>query len=711
MSINKIQQLLHETFGHQGFKGPQQEVIEHLIAGNDALVVMATGAGKSLCYQLAGLIRDGVTVVISPLIALMKEQVLHLEQLGLKAVCVHAALSWQEVEELESQLLMGELDYLYLSPEKLLNEDMQNLLHQIDIALFAIDEAHCIWRWGEQFRPEYQQLSLLSKQFPRVPRVALTATAGKICRDAVINELALQQARLFEDELDRKNIYYWLQPKKSAKEQLTKFINLRHQNHCGIVYCQTRKKTQDITDYLRQQNFSVGCYHAGMTTEERWQVQSQFLKGNVKVMVATVAFGMGINKPDIRFVAHMDLPRNLESYYQEVGRAGRDGEPADAWMVFGLRDFQLLSQWIEHSDHDETRKQWEREQLFELLNYVIDGNCRRRNLLPGFGIETQHNCEHCDNCQLSSNEEDDNKLAAQALSAVYRCGQNTGIDYLIKVLRGKRVKQVLENNHQQLSVFGIGKSYTEIYWRAVFFRLLQMGAIQLHGDYCELVKLTSKSKPLLNLAIPFSFYKFHYFKEVDYQSHRSYRNHVSEQSSELYKMLWTKRWQLASENKMLDYQIVSDRTLLDLSTQMPLELSQLTEIEGFARETIRRYGEQFLEVVQRYQQQQQHQLDELLSVLTDPVTQKDLENYALHQQLTLQQLAHQLANYIQLKLVRVEEILPVSKDELYLFQRGWTFTHVESDYAMARKYLEQSKDIDIQSCWLPCLFAEFSQKT
>lgn len=712
MQSNIIQHTLNETFGHKEFKGLQQEIIEHLIEGNDALVVMATGAGKSLCYQLAGLIREGVTVVISPLIALMKEQVLYLEQLGLKAVCVHAALSWQEVEELESQLLMGDLDYLYLSPEKLLNEEMLNLLHRIDIALFAIDEAHCIWRWGEQFRPEYQQLSLLAEQFPRVPRVALTATAGKICREAVASELALHDSRLFEDELDRKNLYFWVQPKKSAKEQLHKFIRQRHQHHSGIVYCQTRKKAQDIAGYLRQQEFEVGYYHAGMTAEDRWRVQHKFLKGQIKIMVATVAFGMGINKPDIRFVAHMDLPRNLESYFQEVGRAGRDGLAADAWMVFGLRDVQLLSQWIKHSEHDENRKQWEREQLVELIHYVIDGNCRRKNLLPVFGIETQDNCYHCDNCNLSHHQEKNSELSAQALSAVFRCGQNVGIDYLIKVLRGKLIKLVTENNHQQLSVFGIGKAFSEIYWRAVFFQLLRLGAIELHGEYCERVKLTTKSKPLLNFSTSFAFYKFHFFNDGDYLSHRIYdlkydKNDDSERAADLYQMLWKKRLELATENKLLDYQIVPDGTLKDLCAQMPLKLTQLARVEGFARETIRRYGEQFVRVIQFCQQQQKEQLTRLLSFLPKQLRQQHLEAYALEHQITLQQLALQITRYIQLNLVHAKDILPVTEEEVRRLKMGWKFSHPETEYTPARKYLGQHTDLDIHPCWIPCFFAEF----
>ncbi len=708
MQLNNIQQILHDTFGHKSFRGQQQQVIEHLIDGNDALVVMATAAGKSLCFQLAGLVREGITVVISPLIALMKQQVQNLEQLGLKAVCVHAALRWQEVEELESQLLMGELDYLYLSPEKLLNKDMQDLLHRLDISLFAIDEAHCIWRWGEHFRPEYQQLSFLAEEFPRVPRVALTATAGKHCRAAIINELALQHARVFEDELDRKNIYYWVQPKKGAKQQLLNFLQLRHRHHCGIVYCQTRKKVELITDYLNSQGFSAGFYHAGMTSEHRWQMQKHFLKGEIKIMVATVAFGMGINKPDIRFVAHMDLPRNLESYYQETGRAGRDGLSADAWMVFGLRDVQLLSQWIESGHQDENFKQWERAQLAELLHYTIDGQCRRKNLLSVFGLTFQNCCHHCDNCNKMLQPEQNNTVAAQALSAVYRCGQKTGIDYLIKILRGKTVKAVVENDHQKLSVFGVGKDFSEIYWRAVFFQLLKQGAIQLHGDYYDQVKLTFRSKPLLNQSTSFTFYTFHFFSTRDY--HSQYRfNPALNHATELFEMLYQKRSQLAANNNLLDYQIVLDNSLHDLCVQLPLQLKQLTNIEGFASETIRLYGKQFIGVIARYRQQQQNQLEHLLALLEVPVSQQQLENYALAHHLTLQQLAHQIAGYIQLGLIRAETILPISRVEIELLENGWPFSQADSAYRLARDYLLQHENIAIDPCWIPCFFAEFAQ--
>ncbi len=707
MNKIKIDDILNRTFGHKKFKGSQQQIIEHLIDGQDALVIMATGAGKSLCYQLPGLVRVGVTVVVSPLIALMKEQVFELEQLGLNAVCVHSSLSWREVEELESQLLMGALDFLYLSPEKLLNEQMQVLLHRIDIALFAIDEAHCIWRWGEQFRPEYQQLSFLAEDFPRVPRVALTATAGENCRDEIVKTLAIGGAKIFEDEIDRKNIYYWVQPKKNAKDQLIKFLHARHANHCGIVYCQTRKKTEEFCSYLNQNKFSAGCYHAGISADERWQVQDAFLKGQLKIMVATVAFGMGINKPDIRFVAHVDLAKNLESYYQEVGRAGRDGLAADAWMLFGLRDFQQLSQWINNSEHDEQRKSWESSQLQDLLKFVIDSQCRRKNLLPSFGLQLNSDCLYCDNCGFPGRVAENSTAAAQALSAVFRCGQKFGIDYLIKVLRGKKIKSIESNRHEKLAVYAMGKEHSELYWRAVYFHLLLKGALTLHGEYCDLVKLTVNSKKFLNFKENFKFSRFHFYTDQDYHSQRIIEKTENEQ---LFKMLYACRQKLAGEHDILDYQVVSDLTLIELCETMPADDKALLKIEGFAIEKITRYGERFLAEIKQYLKDVALEVIELKNKFPKPATQNELEKYALENKITLHNLAKKLAQYIQLNLLNVEDILPINKAELEKLQLQWPCSHHGAGYAEARKLLNENDRIKLHHCWLPCLKATFGEQ-
>ncbi len=694
-----IQHNLQRIFGFHHFRGKQGEIIQHLVAGEDALVVMATGSGKSLCYQLAGICREGVTVVISPLIALMRAQVAELEQLGVKAASWHSGLNWQQEQELESQLKVGELDFIYLSPEKLLSESVINILHNIDISLFAIDEAHCIWKWGHDFRPEYQQLSLLAKEFPRIPRIALTATAGNQCKQAIVEQLGLDNAQIFIDQLDRANLYYWIQPKKGANQQLLAFISQRHLNHSGIVYCQTRKKADETAAFLESEGFSSAVYHAGLSSEQRWQNQQQFLSNKVAIMVATVAFGMGINKPDIRFVAHMDLPRNLESYYQEIGRAGRDNKPADVWMVFGLRDYQQLNQWIEQDQLEPLQYQWEQQQLRSLLNFVVQGNCRRKNLLAAFDTELENDCGHCDNCDHQSVLIDTTESARLALSACYRCGQKFGVDHLIKVIRGQKAKSIFEVGHEQLSLYGKGNDYKTEYWRGVFLNLIQQDKLRLHGEFSELVKLTDHCRELLAGNETFANYPIYYFKNEDYTKHRQrddYRQHL------LYQSLLEARSQLASKNKLLEYQVCPETTLLEVLNKMPSSHDDLKDVEALGTSKAKKYGDKLLQVVAEYVQQQKQQLQKIKQSLRQQRDQQSLEQYALQEKITMLDLASFFSEQIRIGNMEVEHWLPLSKSDWKQITE-----QLENTEQSKQRKLLRAMDLDLENYWFQCIQSHF----
>jgi len=696
-----INHLLHHTFGHKKFRGSQRDVIEHLINGENALVIMATGSGKSLCFQIPGLIREGVTVVISPLIALMKDQVFALQQLGIKAACLHADIHWQEMEELESQIKMQELDFLYLSPERLIHESMQDIFNRIDISLFVIDEAHCIWRWGYQFRPEYQQLSFIVENFPKIPRIALTATAGKLCKQAILDELQISENSVFEDDLDRENICYWVQPKHQAKDQLLTFIKNRHfendSYHSGIIYCQTRAKTEQLTTFLRKEGIHASFYHAGIESEQRWNIQNGFLKGEIPIIVATVAFGMGINKPDIRFIAHMDLPKNLDAYYQEIGRAGRDGEPADAWMLFGLRDFQQLSSWLQGSQLSLQKEEYEKEQIQALLKYVISGSCRRINLLKAFDFDYKNQCENCDNCFSPRSKVEGSKVAAMALSTIYRTGQKFGIDHLIKVLRGKKTASILKNNHNQLSVFGLGSEKSLLYWRAVFFQLLQQQAISFHGQYCELVKLNSSSKLFLKFESEFSFFELHYFNSIQYSENR-HKGELLHQP--LLQMLRNCRSQLADKFHLLAFQIVAEVSLMELAENPLTDSSKLQNIEGFADEKIQLYGQHFINVCIDYKRQMQQQAQQLLLELGEDIKQKSLEQYVINKQMTLQQLSKLISQLISLSLLSLDEILPFINPVIMDLSNSTELTPITFNNQHIKESMQSHK---ISTIWLPCI--------
>ncbi len=440
--MQKAVEVLNSLYGYDSFRGHQAEIIEHVSAGNNALVLMPTGGGKSLCYQIPSLLRDGVGIIISPLIALMQDQVGAMQQLGVKAAFLNSTLSHGEQNELEQQLLSGQLDLLYIAPERLIKPYTLDLLSRCELALFAIDEAHCVSQWGHDFRADYLSLSLLSERFPNIPRIALTATADIRTRKEIIERLSLTGSNAYISGFDRPNIRYAIANKTTPKKQLLAFLQQRKQE-AGIVYCLSRKKVEDTAQWLSEQGFNALPYHAGLTAQLRQTHQNRFLREDGVIIVATIAFGMGIDKPDVRFVAHLDLPKSIEAYYQETGRAGRDGQPADAWMIYGLQDVVRLQQMAQGSDGSEQFKRAEQHKLEAMLGLCEVTSCRRKVLLSYFADEAPSQCGNCDNCQLPPVTWDATEAAQKVLSCVYRTGQRFGVVHVMDVLQGKENEKVL----------------------------------------------------------------------------------------------------------------------------------------------------------------------------------------------------------------------------------------------------------------------------
>jgi len=488
--------LLHRVFGYDDFRGPQRDIVEHVAAGHDALVLMPTGGGKSLCYQVPALLRDGCGIVISPLIALMQDQVEALRQAGVRAEYLNSTLDGETAARIERDLLAGELDLLYVAPERLLTGRFLSLLSRSHIALFAIDEAHCVSQWGHDFRPEYRQLTVLHERWPDIPRIALTATADPPTQREIAERLDLAQARHFVSSFDRPNIRYTVVQKDNARRQLGDFLRV-HRDEAGIVYCMSRRKVEETAAQLCSEGFNALPYHAGLPAEVRADNQRRFLREDGIVMCATIAFGMGIDKPDVRFVAHTDLPKSMEGYYQETGRAGRDGEPAEAWLCYGLGDVVLLKQMIEQSEASEERKQLERSKLDHLLGYCESMQCRRQVLLAGFGETYPKPCGNCDNCLVPPAAWDATLAARKALSCVYRSGQRYGVGHLIDILRGSDSDKIRQSGHEQLSTYGIGKDLDSRTWRSVFRQLVASSLLEVDAEGHGGLRLTEASRSVL----------------------------------------------------------------------------------------------------------------------------------------------------------------------------------------------------------------------
>ena len=597
----KALDILSSLFGYDRFRGHQAEIIEHVSAGNNALVLMPTGGGKSLCYQLPSLIRDGVGIIVSPLIALMQDQVDALQQLGIKASFLNSTLSHGDQATIEQKLLSGQLDLLYVAPERLIQHTTLDLLSRCQLALFAIDEAHCVSQWGHDFRSDYLSLSLLNERFPTVPRIALTATADVRTRQEIIERLSLGNAKSFISGFDRPNIRYAIGVKAAAKKQLLDFLQQRR-HEAGIVYCLSRKKVEDTAAWLTQQGYTALPYHAGLSTQLRQTHQTRFLREDALIIVATIAFGMGIDKPDVRFVAHLDLPKSIEAYYQETGRAGRDGQPAEAWMIYGLQDVVRLQQMVQASDGSEQFKRSERHKLDAMLGLCEVTSCRRSVLLRYFADQAPSQCGNCDNCQLPPETWDATEVAQKLLSCVYRTGQRFGAVHIMHVLRGIETEKVLQHQHQQLSTFGIGSSIQESQWRSVIRQLVVRGLLRVELDSYNALQLTDSCRPILQgeQALYLRKEEPRALSKKQASTKASRKIQIAPQDQELWEELRQCRKYLADEYNVPPYVIFHDATLKEMIDSLPQSASELLRISGVGDSKLEKYGADFLEIIRRY---------------------------------------------------------------------------------------------------------------
>jgi len=587
--------VLREIFGHAAFRGAQAEIVEHVIAGGDALVLMPTGGGKSLCYQVPALLREGAAVVVSPLISLMQDQVVAMKQLGVRAAFLNSTLGAGAARAIERQLVAGELDLLYVAPERLLTPRCLDLLGRASLALFAIDEAHCVSQWGHDFRPEYLELSILHERFPGVPRVALTATADPQTRTEIAARLALGRARVFVSSFDRPNIRYTIVDKAEPRAQLLRFIREEHAGHSGIVYCLSRRKVAETATWLAAEGLPALPYHAGMDAATRAEYQACFQRDDATVMVATIAFGMGIDKPDVRFVAHLDLPKSIEGYYQETGRAGRDGLPADAWMAYGLADVVQQRRLIELSEASEDYKRVSSAKLDALLGLCETAGCRRVRLLAYFG-EASGACGNCDTCLEPPQTWDATEAARKALSAIYRTGQRFGAVHVIDVLRGKQGERASRWGHDQLKVFGLGADLDELAWRSVFRQLIALGLARVDHEAHGALKLTEASRQVLKGGQPVQL------RRVVTRSRSTARVRaaspaLSALDEGLLEALKNWRRNEARSQGVPAYVILHDSTLAEIARARPRDLHALGSIGGIGARKLERYGAPLLQLV------------------------------------------------------------------------------------------------------------------
>jgi len=596
-AMTSAQDILQTVFGYPSFRSPQDEIIQTVVEGGDALVLMPTGGGKSLCYQIPALLRSGCAIVVSPLIALMKDQVDALRELGVKASYLNSSLDTATTNQVEQALVAGELDLLYIAPERLNQERTMSLLQHSPIALFAIDEAHCVSQWGHDFRADYLQLSILHEYFPDVPRIALTATADERTRAEIIHRLDLGEASQFIAGFDRPNIRYRIALKHNARQQLLRFLKDEHPEDAGIIYCLSRKKTEETAYWLQEQGFKALPYHAGLNAETRADNQSRFLREEGVIVVATIAFGMGIDKPDVRFVAHLDLPKTVESYYQETGRGGRDGEPTDAWMIYGLQDVIKLRQMMEGSDGSEEHKRAEQHRLNAMLGLCEITSCRRQVLLNYFGDDLPEPCGNCDNCLEPVDTWDGTEAAQMALSAVYRTGQRFGVKYVVDVLLGAETDKISQYGHDQLPTYGIGKSLDNNQWSSVFRQLVARGYLCVDMERFGAMRLEEKCRPLLRGEEPIELRRDIKKKEAK----RLTKTYFPEDmDTALWEALRECRRELADEQGIPPYIIFHDRTLQEMCVTVPQTMDQFGQLGGVGERKLDKYGPAFLQVINEY---------------------------------------------------------------------------------------------------------------
>ena len=594
MDINTAKSVLQNTFGYADFRHQQANIISELINGADVFTLMPTGGGKSLCYQIPAIVLQGVGIVVSPLIALMKDQVDALQLQGVKAEFLNSSQDHEEQRRVEQLITSGNVDLLYVAPERLLSDYFLSLLDRVTIALFAFDEAHCVSQWGHDFRPEYQKLSIIGHRYPNTPKIALTATADMKTRDEIVQVLNLTGAKTFVHSFDRPNIQYRISEQKNSKEQLLKFINTEHENDAGIVYCLSRKSVESTAQWLTEQGKTALPYHAGLPSDLKDNNQQRFLREDGIIIVATIAFGMGIDKPDVRFVAHLNLPKSIEAYYQETGRAGRDGMPANTWLAYGMQDVIKLKQMASQSDGNEQFKFITQRKIDALLGYCEVSSCRRQVLLNYFGETLSEPCGNCDNCLNPPVTWDGTSAAQKALSTVYRTGQRFGVGHQIDVLTGKKTPKITSLNHHQLSTYNIGSELTAMEWQTVFRQLISMGYLAVEIDY-GVLKLTEKARPLLKgeCAIQLKVQKYKKPKQAQNKK-QAIESDLSADEQVNFEKLKQQRSLWAKERNVPAYVVFHDATLMDIARINPKNSNQLLEVNGLGKTKLELYGEKII---------------------------------------------------------------------------------------------------------------------
>ena len=667
--------LLRKTFGYSGFRLQQSQIINSLIKGQDAVVLMPTGGGKSLCYQIPSLVRNGTGIIISPLIALMHDQVSALRQLGVNAAFLNSTLDSTNSRKVEEKLVNGNLDMLYVAPERLTSSHFLRLLKQAEISLFAIDEAHCVSQWGHDFRPDYIQLSLLHEQFPQVPRIALTATADKNTRAEIKLRLNLENANEFISSFDRPNICYRItEAQSNARSALLRFIQNEHENDCGIIYCLSRKKVDSVAAWLSNKGFIAMPYHAGLPAEVRAKNQQRFLNEDSVIIVATIAFGMGIDKPDVRFVAHLNLPKSMEAYYQETGRAGRDGLPANAWMTYGLQDVITLKQMMATSNAEEKYKRVEHLKLETMLGFTEITSCRRQSLLNYFNEKLEKPCGNCDNCLTPAETWDATVAAQKALSCVHRTGQRFGVNYLIDVLTGKDNDRVKQLAHDKLSVFNIGKEYGAKQWRSIFRQLISRNLLEVDIEGHGSLLLSENCRVILRGEQTLLLRKESPCAKSSRKGRKPYNTeHVS--NNNLWEALRDCRKQLAEENNVPPFVIFHDATLVEMMERQPSNREQLLRINGVGNSKLEKYAEAFLHVINTHINNEGKEppdtIGESLLLFKDGL---DVDAIASRRQLKTATIYLHLASCIEQGELKLQDVINLEQGEINIIHE--TFLNI-----------------------------------